>query len=133
MIKAIIIRYVIDTWAWIEYLDGTEKGEKAKEIIENSENQIFTNSMVLIEVVSVAKRKNKDYKIISDTILTLSKIFHDDIEFFIDAGLLHAEIKQKIKDFGLVDALVLATARKLDAKILTGDPHFRSFKEAVMI
>jgi hypothetical protein len=30
-------------------------------------------------------------------------------------------------------AFVLQTARKLGAKIITGDPHFKGFKEAVLI
>jgi len=84
-------------------------------------------------VVSIAKRRNKDYKTISDTILSLSKIFYDDSQFLIAAGLIHAEMRGKIRDFGLADAFVLATAKKLDAKILTGDPHFKNIKEAVMI
>lgn len=33
----------------------------------------------------------------------------------------------------LVDAFVLATARKLQAKILTGDKQFRHFEESVML
>jgi len=40
--------------------------------------------------------------------------------------------KRNIK-FGLVDAFVLLTARELDAKILTGDRHFKGFKEAVLL
>lgn len=47
--------------------------------------------------------------------------------------MLHAEIRQVEKDFGLADACVLATARKLKSKVLTGDPHFKNVKEAVMI
>ena len=38
-----------------------------------------------------------------------------------------------IKDFGFADAFVLATARKLNSKILTGDMHFKSVKNAVLI
>jgi predicted nucleic acid-binding protein len=37
------------------------------------------------------------------------------------------------KDFGLADAYVLATARQLKSKVLTGDPHFKNLKEAVML
>ena len=43
------------------------------------------------------------------------------------------EIRKKIKDFGLADVFVLLTARKLNAKIITGDPHFKGFKEAILI
>ena len=48
-------------------------------------------------------------------------------------GQKHAEMKSKIKDFGLADACVLAGAEKINAKILTGDPHFEGIKNAVMI
>lgn len=101
--------------------------------MENTDNEIFINSVVLAEVVSVSKRKDKDYKIISDTIVSLAKIFNDDAQTAINTGLLHAETKQQIKDFGMVDAFVLGAARKLNAKILTGDPHFKNMKEAIMI
>jgi predicted nucleic acid-binding protein len=37
------------------------------------------------------------------------------------------------RDFGLADAYVLVTARRLRSKVLTGDPHFRGVKEAVPI
>jgi predicted nucleic acid-binding protein len=37
------------------------------------------------------------------------------------------------KDFGLADAYVLETARKLKSKVLTGDKHFRNVKEAVLL
>jgi predicted nucleic acid-binding protein len=37
------------------------------------------------------------------------------------------------KDIGLADAYILATARKLKSKILTGDPHFQDVKEAIII
>ena len=55
------------------------------------------------------------------------------MDFSVSAGMTHAEIRRKIKDFGLSDAYVLAAARKLNAKILTGDPHFKNMKEALSI
>lgn len=33
----------------------------------------------------------------------------------------------------MADAFVLLTARKLGAKVVTSDPHFKGFKEAVLI
>ena len=42
-------------------------------------------------------------------------------------------MKKKIRDFGLIDAIILTTARKLKAKVVTGDPHFKKFKEVVFI
>ena len=46
---------------------------------------------------------------------------------------LHTEMRKTEKDFGLADAYVLATARKLKAKILTGDPHFKNVKDAILM
>lgn len=36
-------------------------------------------------------------------------------------------------NFSLADAIVLNAARKLRARILTGDPDFKSIDEAVML
>jgi predicted nucleic acid-binding protein len=42
-------------------------------------------------------------------------------------------MRKTLKDFGLADAYVLATARKLDAKVLTSDLHFKNVKGVVLI
>jgi predicted nucleic acid-binding protein len=42
-------------------------------------------------------------------------------------------MRKTLKDFGLADAYVLATARRLNAIILTGDLQFKNIKDAVMI
>ena len=42
-------------------------------------------------------------------------------------------MRKTLKDFGLADAYVLAAARRLNAKVLTGDLHFKNIKDAVMI
>jgi len=65
--------------------------------------------------------------------LSNSQIVDVDEELSLQAGLLHFEMRKTVKDFGLADAYVLATARKLKSKVLTGDAHFKSVKEAVLI
>lgn len=126
------MKYVIDSWAWVEYLDGTENGLKVKKIL-TEENEIFTLILSLAEIISRAKRKEKDIKSIEDAILVNSKIINMNVEIAKDAGLLHAEMRKTIKDFGLIDAFVLKAARELKAKIITGDKHFRNIKEAILI
>ena len=51
----------------------------------------------------------------------------------VHAAKIHAEAKKDIKDFGLADAFILATVREEGIKVLTGDLHFRSFPESVML
>lgn len=127
------MRYIIDAHAWISYLIGEKAGESVTKIVEDTKNEIFTNIVTLAEVMSIIKREDRDYNESCKIILSLSKIYVADIVFAREVGLLHAEIKKKIKDFGLADAFVLLTARKLNAKIITGDKHFKSFKEAVLL
>jgi len=46
---------------------------------------------------------------------------------------LYAEMRKTERGFGLADVYVLAVARKLRAKVLTGDPYFKGVKEAIMV
>jgi predicted nucleic acid-binding protein len=125
-------RLVIDSYAWIEYLDGTEHGRKVNDFIEGNE-EIFTCALTIAEVVSKAARKGKDVKVAYEVLTNNSKIIYADEVLSFEAGQIHFEMRKTLKDFGLADAYILATARKLQSKILTGDEHFRNMKEAVLI
>ena len=125
--------YCIDAYAWVEYLTGSEKGRKVADIVENPDNEIFTSPVTLAEVVSVAKREGRDYNAAFSIVLNLSKLFEISGEVAMETGRLHAEIKKRIRDFGLADAFVLLAAKKLNSKVVTGDPHFRGFAEALML
>jgi predicted nucleic acid-binding protein len=125
-------KHVVDAYAWIEYLDGSEAGRKVGALLENN-GEIYTCAMTIAEVVSKVSRKGRNVKIAYDVLLSNSQIVDADEELSLQAGLLHCETRKTLKDFGLADAYVLAVARTVNAKILTGDPHFRGFREAVMI
>lgn len=127
------MKFVLDTFAWIEYFNGSESGKKVSEIIESEENDIFSSIITIAEVSSILKRKEGNIELGYQTIINLSKISFINLEFAKEAGILHAETRKKIKDFGMADSIVLLTARKLGAKIITGDPHFKGFKEARLI
>ena len=125
-------KHVIDAYAWIEYLDGTETGRRVGEVIENPD-EIFTCAMTIAEVVSKVARKGMNVKTAYDVLLNNSQVVNADEVLSLEAGLLHFEMRKTLKDFGLADAYVLATARKFKSKILTGDPHFKGMKEAILI
>jgi len=126
-------KYIIDSYAWVEYFIASDKGKQVKEIIESNKNEIFTSVIVIAEVMSISKRENMDAEQAYNTILGLSKIHYFDEKFAKELGILHSEIRKKIKDFGMVDCLLLLTARKLGAKVVTGDPHFKDFKDVIFI
>lgn len=124
--------FIIDSWAWVEYLSGTERGLKLKDIM-TKDNNLFTSIVSFAEIVSAARRKNMSIDTIEDAILSSSEIVNIDIEISKKSGIFHSEIRKTINDFGLGDAFVVITARYLNAKIVTGDQHFKGMKEAVLI
>jgi predicted nucleic acid-binding protein len=125
-------KHVVDAYAWIEYLDGSEAGRKVSALLEN-DDETFTCAVTIAEVISKVARKAKDVKVAYDVILGNSQIVNIDEELSLQAGLLHYEMRKTLKDFGLADAYVLATAKRLKSKILTGDMHFKNVKDAVLI
>jgi predicted nucleic acid-binding protein len=116
-------KHVIDAYAWIEYLDGSEAGKKVASIIEN-DDELYTCAITLGEVVSKVARKGKDAKIAYDVLLSNSQIISVDEELSLQAGLIHCEMRKTIKDFGLADAYILAAARKLKLKNCDRRPAF---------
>ena len=119
-------RYLIDTYAWIEYVLGSEKGTALKKIIADTQNKIFTLESTFAEIKEWCLRENYDFEII------YPKIRQDayGVPLFLDNWLAAAEIKfnmrKTVKDFGLIDALLLAYQKKYkDIIIVTGDPHFK--------
>jgi len=126
-------RYVIDAYAWVEYLIGSKKGEKVKDAVETENNEIFTCAVTVAEVVSKTAREGRDYEVAYDILLSNSQVVNADETISKDAGVLHSEMRRTQKDFGLADAFVLAVARKTKSKILTGDVHFKGVKGAVLI
>ena len=124
---------MVDAWAWVEYLVGSELGTKLNKILDESNNEVYTCAITLAEVISKVARENRDVEAAYNILSSNSQIVKIDKELSLEAGLLHCEVRKTLKDFGLVDAYVLATARKLKAKVLTGDLHFKNIKDAVMI
>ena len=107
------MKYVMDAYAWIEYFIESNKGKKVKEIVESQDNEIFTSIITIAEVTSIGAREKRDVELGNKIILGLSSIHFINLELARDAGILHAEVRKKIKDFGLADTFVLLTARKL--------------------
>jgi predicted nucleic acid-binding protein len=126
-------RYVIDSWAWVEYLEGTILGEKVRSKITDDANEVYTHVVSLAEIISKVRRKKRDAEEAWNAVITNSKMFRiGEIESK-EASLLHATMKSKHPNFGLADAFVLSAARKLGGKVLTGDPGFRGLEDVVML
>ncbi len=123
----------MDAYAWVEYLDGSPRGLRVRDIVEGTGNTVITSPITLAEVVSTFLRMGKDPKLAVMALESNSTIPPVEQTLAKMAGEVHAEGRKRHSDFGLADAFVLATARSRSSKVLTGDPLFRGFPEAVMI
>ena len=126
------MRFFLDSSAWVEYLEGSFKGKEVSRILEGG-NEIYSISIIISEVVSRAKRKKQNVDTSFRAITINSKILEINPEIAKEAGILHAEMKMKRKDFGLVDAIIWIAAKKLNSKLVTCDIHFKDFKNVVLL
>ncbi len=125
------MRLIFDTYSWVEYFSGTAMGEKVGVYLEN--NEIFTPSIVLVELSCKATKEKWNFKYILEFIKMHSFITSLNEEIIILCGKIYVAMKKKNKNFSLPDAIILTSAIKLNGKVLTGDEHFRDIREAILI
>lgn len=123
-----------DTWAWVEYFEGSEAGEHVRELLDG-EPVVYTSPMVLAEVRSKYGRlvDAEDGRERVDFVLRNTALIDHDEEIGRDAGRIHAEQKEQDSSFGMADAFVLAAARSRGVSVLTGDPHFEGLEDGLML
>lgn len=126
------MKYFLDSYAWIEYLEGSSQGQKIKNILEGN-NEVYSLNLCIAEVVSKIQRKELDAEIAYKAIISNSKILQLTPKLSKEAAFLHADTRKKEKNFGLVDAILLTMARSVKSKIITGDNHFKHFKEVIFL
>lgn len=125
--------YIIDAYAWIEYFDGSKRGVKVKDIVESKKNKIYTCAITVAEITSKFLRRNFEPEDAYKAMMANSQIIPVNERLSFLAGQLHAEMRKHVKDFGLADAYILACAKNYNVKIVTGDPHFKTVQDVVMI
>jgi predicted nucleic acid-binding protein len=51
---------VVDAWVWVEYLIGSERGVKLKEVLDENGNEVYTCAITLEEVISKVAQEGRD-------------------------------------------------------------------------
>jgi len=134
------VKTVVDSYAWIEHFLGSEKGGKVDEILQNSD-EIYTPDVVLAEIARKYAREGVEERIIHTRLKQIedaSNIVGLDVELALEAAKCYLAMeteakKRKLAVPSLFDAIVLATGKSLDAKILTGDHHFKDLAETLWL
>ena len=134
------VKIVADAYAWIELFSGTQKGEFVKGKMEEAET-VITPDIVLAEVarkyIREGIKEEATHQRLS-TILEASEPAYIDDGIALEAAKAYLHLEKRAKEAGLgkpslFDAVVLAVARKSDAKVLTGDVHFEGLPETTWI
>lgn len=130
--------FIIDSYAWLEYFRASKAGEVAKGYIEN-ENAVTPTvvvaeiSLKLLQEIKLGNETAQGRLKRLDFIRATSRIVELDFETAAEAGKVNEELKETAKVWGLVDSIILCTARNLKGKVVTGDEHFRHLDEVVFI
>ena len=129
------MKYIIDSYAWLEYFMGTDGGEKVKAILDSEVNEKLTPSICLAEIYAKILRSEDAEKaeLRRAFIKSRSALVVLGEELAVEAAKLDVVMKKRVPGWGLADSIVLSTARDRGGKVVTGDQHFRGLPEVYMI
>jgi len=122
---------LLDTYAWVEYFNGTAKGGKVKKLLK--EEQCFTCAISLAELSEWAMREKRGHEKALQAVKKTSIIIGLDNDLLEAAGKINYGKKQKIKNFGMIDAIILAASKAYSLPVVTGDKHFASEEGTVLL
>jgi predicted nucleic acid-binding protein len=130
--------YVIDTYAWVEYLIGSEQGRRAKEFIEGKDAS--TPSVVLAELsrwylreVEEGRRSDAEMREHLGFVASATSIVPLDGKLAREAGETDFVMKKRAKGWPLADSMIYAAAKARGALVVSGDPHFKSLDNVEFI
>lgn len=131
-------KYIIDSYAWIEYFRASKSGEIAKKYIESKDSTTPT-----IVVSEISRKLAREIELGNETakgrierldfIRAKSQIVDLDFELAVEAGIIDVEMKKNEKGWGLADSIVLCLAKSFKGKIVTGDLHFKKLDNVIFI
>lgn len=131
-------KYIIDAYAWIEYFRASRYGEVAKKYIESEGSATPT-----IVVAEISRKLLREIEAGNETqegrlkrlefIRASSQIVELDFDIAAKAGEIDVDMKKEVRGWGLADSIILCTAKNVNGRVITGDEHFRSLEEAIMI
>ena len=124
---------IIDTYAWIEYLRGSKQGAVLKRLLDAGKDKFITMECCLAEMKGYSLKNNVDFIKIYRIMKANSIILPVLTKGWVEAAEVRHELRKKVANFGLIDAILVAKQKELRCKVISGDPHFKSLKNIVYI
>jgi len=96
------MRYVVDSYAWLEYFMGTIAGEKAKEIIDSSTVEKLTPTICVAEIYAKVLRVEGPEKAeLQRAFIKLRSVLVSlTEEIGVEAAKVDVEMKKKVAGWG---------------------------------
>lgn len=116
---------LLDSSAWIEFFKGTGKSERVGDALKSEES--YTCIITIAEVVEWCLKNNLEGRISEylEGIINGSTILDLNKQIVTIAGKLNHERKKAVKNWGMMDSLILSTALFYNLKVLTKDSQFK--------
>ena len=130
--------YVLDTFAWIEYLIGSRRGAAGKKYVESGRAATSTITVAELEKwflreIEAGRRTVEEMNRAFEFARTRTVIVDLDEQTARKAGETDFLMKKKVRNWPLADSIIYATAMLAGAQVVTGDPHFKSVENAIML
>lgn len=122
---------LLDTYAWVEYFNGTAKGAVVKDLLMG--RQCFTSAISLAELSEWCARCGYGSSEILGAVKKTSVVIGLDNDLLEAAGRLNHRMKCTTKGFGMLDAIILATSKAYSLPIVSGDRHFAGEEGTVLL
>ena len=122
---------LLDTYAWIEFFQGSEKGKKVENILKRE--KCYTGIVSLAEVIEWCLKNDFNPKKFLDIINKGSIVIGLNESIVLLAGEINFQNKKRISNWGMIDSLIYATTLFYELKVITGDKHFQDLANVVFL
>jgi predicted nucleic acid-binding protein len=134
------LKLILDSLAWVEFLSQGQLGPQVEAQSEEAE-ALLTPDTVLAEISRKFSREGVDSKKLAarlQAVIGLSEVVGINLAIAMKVPSSDEDLRRRAKQRGqgspsFTDAILLATARDVDAKVLTGDPHFEGLPETAWL
>lgn len=121
-------KVLFDTWAWWEVLQGSSVGAQLKRRYLDAKGvQVLTSAITLGELSAklASQGLEPSIPVMTSSIRQASTVEDVTGDLAVQAGMLRARLRRRAKSASLADGIVLATARKCGARLVSTDSAFR--------
>ncbi len=126
---------IFDAHAWFEYTLDSPKAERVADLLQSA-SEAITPASVLAELKESMLRQGIRASVLNRILAYIKSrttIVVIDSTVAELAGEINFAQKRIMKNWGMLDSFVYATAKVRHGRVLTGDPHFKQLKDVIYI